>query len=184
MHGRWEVSDEQWALLEPILRSMRRPDGKGRPPKDPRTVLNGVLWILGTGAQWRELPPKYPPYQTCHRRFQYWVRGGVFDHVLEALALDMEERGRIKLTTCFLDGTFASAKKGGLAWDPQSVGKAPKSWSLRTKGLFQSPSVWRLLLRTKSPWFKKRLPADLSQRIHLASSLIVHTTLIRSTPRS
>ena len=43
MHGRWELSDEQWALLEPILRSKRRPDGKGRPPKEARTVLNGVF---------------------------------------------------------------------------------------------------------------------------------------------
>ena len=178
------ITNPQWAVVAPFVAPVSRLETRGRPRQDDRRILEGILWTLRTGAQWRYLPKEYPPDQTCHRRFQYWVRGGVFDHVLEALALDMEERGRIKLTTCFLDGTFASAKKGGLAWDPQSVGKAPKSWSLRTKGLFQSPSVWRLLLRTKSPWFKKRLPADLSQRIHLASSLIVHTTLIRSTPRS
>ena len=39
-------------------------------------MLNGVLWILGTGSQWRELPDRYPPFQTCHRRFQQWVRSG------------------------------------------------------------------------------------------------------------
>ncbi len=50
MHGRWEVSDEQWALLEPILRPQRRPDGKGRPPKDPRAVLNGGVVDFGPGG--------------------------------------------------------------------------------------------------------------------------------------
>ena len=74
MHGRWELTDEQWELIEPVLRPARRADNRGRPWHDTRAVLNGVLWVLGTGAQWRELPEKYPPYQTCHRRFQQWVR--------------------------------------------------------------------------------------------------------------
>ena len=77
MHGRWKVSAAQWALLEPILQSKRRPDGKGRPPQDARGVLNGVLWVLCTGAPWHDLPSRYPPFQTCHRRFQQWRRDGL-----------------------------------------------------------------------------------------------------------
>ena len=69
MRRRGEVNDEEWALLEPRLRFRRRRDGRGRPPRDTRAVLNGVLWILRTGAQWRELPAKYPPYQTCPDAF-------------------------------------------------------------------------------------------------------------------
>ena len=76
MRGRWELSDAQWGLIEPIPRPKRRAGGRGRPWQDTRAVLDGVLWVLGTGAQWRELPEKYPPYQTCHRRFQQWVRSG------------------------------------------------------------------------------------------------------------
>ena len=76
MTERWEISDTQWELLAPILKAKRRADGRGRPARDTREVLNGVLWILGTGAQWRELPAQYPPYQTCHRRFQHWVKSG------------------------------------------------------------------------------------------------------------
>src|ERR1700730_10183735 len=68
MRGRWEVSDAEWSVLEPILQPAQRRDGRGRPWRDTRAVLNGVLWVLGTGAQWRELLSKYPPYQTCHRR--------------------------------------------------------------------------------------------------------------------
>ncbi len=69
MRGRWELSDAQWQLIEPILRPKRRSDGRGRPWQDTRAGLNGILWVLGTEAEWRELPNKYPPYQTCHRRF-------------------------------------------------------------------------------------------------------------------
>ena len=69
MRGRGEVTNEEWAVLEPLLRFPQRSDGRGRPPKDSRGVLNGVLWILRTWVQWRELPAKYAPYQTCHRRF-------------------------------------------------------------------------------------------------------------------
>src|SRR5580698_5599300 len=70
MAGRWELTEEQWEAVEPVLREARRGDNRGRPWHDTRAVLNGVLWVLGTGAQWRELPEKHPPFQTCHRRFE------------------------------------------------------------------------------------------------------------------
>jgi transposase len=94
MHGRWDLSDEQWTLLEPILGPKRRADGKGRPPADTRAVLNGVLWILGTGAQWRELLKKYPRYQTCHRRFQQWARSGALERAMRKLAERLQAQGR------------------------------------------------------------------------------------------
>ena len=73
MAGRWELTDKQWLIVEPVLRGARRADNRGRPWHDTRAVLNGVLWILGTEAQWRELPEKYPPFQTCHCRFHQWA---------------------------------------------------------------------------------------------------------------
>ena len=89
MPRREELNDEQWQVIEPLLlKPERRADGRGRPRKDDREVLNGILWILRSGARWQDLPERFPPYQTCHRRFQYWVDGGVFRHVLEALAED------------------------------------------------------------------------------------------------
>src|SRR5208282_2466656 len=71
----------------------RRAAGRGRPWQDPRAMLNGILWVLGTGVQWRELPKKYPPYQTCHRRFQQWVREGKLECILRALAEELHARG-------------------------------------------------------------------------------------------
>jgi transposase len=125
-----KITNEQWELAEPIIRKKRL--GKwGRPRIDDRKILDGILWILKTGAQWSYLPRRYPPYQTCHRRFQEWIDRGIFDEILETLAMDMEYRGKLRLKDCFLDGAFASAKKGALELDLQSVGKEPKSWQFR-----------------------------------------------------
>ena len=63
-----DLTDEQWKLLEVMIpKPTRREDGRGRPWRDPREVLNGILWVLRTGAPWKDLPERYPPYQTCHR---------------------------------------------------------------------------------------------------------------------
>jgi transposase len=66
-----DLTDRQWTIIEPLFEEKRRPDGRGRPWRDARAVLNGVLRVLRTGAPWHDLPDRYPPYQTCHRRFQH-----------------------------------------------------------------------------------------------------------------
>lgn len=82
-----DLTDEQWTFIAPLLPQPEiREDGRGRPWRDPRDVLNGILWILKTGARWKDLPERYPPYQTCHRRFQDWVKNGVLESVLKKLA--------------------------------------------------------------------------------------------------
>jgi transposase len=59
-----DLTDEQWQILEPLIPDPpRREDGRGRPWRDPRDVLNSILWILRTGAPWKDLPERYPPYQ-------------------------------------------------------------------------------------------------------------------------
>lgn len=108
-----ELTDRQWAILDPlILEPARRYDVRGRPWKNRRSVLNGILWVLRTGAPWADLPECDPSYQTCHRRFQQWVRSGIMRGVLEALAEDLRIRGRLDVREAFIDGSFAPAKKG------------------------------------------------------------------------
>ena len=92
-HSR-DLTDEQWVLIGPFLPKLaRRTDGRGRPWRENRAVLNGILWILRTGAPWADLPDRYPSYQTCHRRFQQWVRAGVLRGVLEVLAQALHDEG-------------------------------------------------------------------------------------------
>jgi len=153
MARREELTDEQWAIIKPLIpEPLRRADGRGRPWRDAREVLNGILWILRSGARWQDLPERFPPYQTCHRRFQHWVRDGTLRSVLEALADDLRARGALDLGECFIDGTFVVAKKGGQEWERPSGAKARSSWRWQTALVFLSPSTRRLLRRMKSPW--------------------------------
>jgi transposase len=85
-----DVTDQQWESLHLLIPDPeRRKDGRGRPWKNRREVLNGILYVLRTGAAWADLPERYPPYQTCHRRFQHWTRSGVMRDVLGALGEDL-----------------------------------------------------------------------------------------------
>jgi transposase len=93
-------------------RYRQRKDGRGRPRKGLREVLNGIFWALHTGARWQELPGRYPPYQTCHRYFQEWSRNGTLKRILHALAEDLYQRGGIDISKALIDGAFAGAKKG------------------------------------------------------------------------
>ncbi len=163
-----ELTDEQWAIIGPLIpEPPRREDGRGRPWRDTREVMDGVLWILRSGARWQDLPERFPPYQTCHRRFQQWSRDGTLRRVLEALAEDLRARGEIDLSECFIDGTFIVAKKGGGEWERLSGAKARSSWQWQTLLVFHSPSTRRVLRRMKSPLseklsFKVSLPSGLN----------------------
>jgi transposase len=96
-HSR-DLTDEQWALIGRFLPELvRRADGRGRPWRGNRAALNGILWILRTGARWAERPDRYPSYQTCHRRFQQWVRVGVLRSSLEVLAQARHDQGYLDL---------------------------------------------------------------------------------------
>jgi len=150
MRGRWELSDAQWQLIELILQPKRRSDGRGRPWQETRAVLNGILWILGTGAQWRELPKKYPPYQTCHRRFQHWVREGKLERILRVLAEELQARGRLQLEEAFIDASFTGAKKGASQSGPPNAAKGRKSSLSPMITVFLSPLVSKALRRTKA----------------------------------
>lgn len=111
------LTDEQWKKLEPLIpHPPRRADGRGRPWNDRRKVMEGILWILVSGARWKDLHRgTYPPYQTCHRWFQRWREGGVLQAAVMALAKDLRCRGKFKLDESFIDAMFVAAKKGGFA---------------------------------------------------------------------
>jgi transposase len=145
-----DLTDAQWALLNPLIpEPKRRKDGRGRPWQPRRGVLNGILYIVRTGAPWADLPDRYPSYQTCHRRFQQRVRSGVMKGILEALAEDLRSRRGFDMSEAFIDGSFASVKKGiaGSA-KPKGV-RGPRSWQWPTATVFLSPFARKALRRMK-----------------------------------
>ena len=158
MAGRWELTEEQWLLVEPVLRPASAGVRRGRPWHDTRAVLNGVLWVLGTGAQWRKLPEKYPPYQTCHRRFQQWIRDGKLVEALRLLARLLHEQGKLNLEEAFVDGTFASAKKGASLSALPAAGRVRRSSLSPLVTVFHSPLLWKALRRQSATSSKMPLP--------------------------
>jgi len=182
MGKREELTDEQWAILEPLIpKPRRRSDGRGRPVvHNDRSVMNGVLWVLRTGAAWADLPDRFPSGSTCFRRFSRWLHQGVLQAILEALARDLEDRGKIDLSECFIDGTFVVAKKGAAQWERPSGARVRSSWLLQTLRVFHSPCTRLLLLHMRSPL--SRLPSLRPSRWDDPNDLsgIVPTTVIRS----
>jgi transposase len=148
-----DLTNEQWERLKPHVPEKKR---LGRPRRDAREVLNGILWVLKTGARWQDLPERYPSYQTCHRRFQEWVKLGVIERMLEQLAQDLHEQGELDLSECFIDGSFVAAKKGVLMLARPRKAKGRNLWSSQMRQVFQSPLVLQVLLPTKSPLLKAR----------------------------
>ena len=111
------LSDEQWERIREHFPEENIPEGRaGRKPVPARTVLEAVLWILNTGAQWHMLP------QTVHRRFQQWCQR----EVLAELANTLREQGAIDEREAYIDATFASAKGGGEEIGPTKRGKGVK----------------------------------------------------------
>jgi transposase len=161
------LNDAQWEVVKPLLREKTRSDGRGRPWREARAVLDGVLWILRTGARWQDLPGEYPPYQTCHRRFQQWVREGRLERILRTLADDLLARGALHLEEAFIDASFSSAKKGAIVLVQRAAEKGPRSWQLPTAMVFLSPSGLAALRRMKADWSKPRSkPVSVKPRRH------------------
>lgn len=110
---RYELSDEQWAKIEPLLPGRR--GRRGRPAQDNRRFVNGVMWIARSGAPWRDLPRRYGKWGSVHRRFSRWASRGVWKAIFAALGLETD------LEILMMDSTVvrahqhaAGAKKGGL----------------------------------------------------------------------
>lgn len=147
-----DLTEAQWKRLEPLLpKARRRPDGRGRPWRDLRDVLNGILCVMRTGAPWHDLPDRYPPYQTCHRRFQLWARNGTLARVLHLLARELAAAGGYDFTETFIDATFAGAKQKGAS--PSALpakGKAPGSWHSQPALVFLSPLLSQVQIPVRS----------------------------------
>ena len=117
MGMRYELTDEQWAKLAPLLPPERgRP---GKPAKDHRQIVNGILWKLSSGAPWRDLPERYGPWSTVHCRFRRWRLAGIWDRVFSMLQAHGDAKGHLDWTVHFVDGSsvrahqHAAGAKGG-----------------------------------------------------------------------
>ena len=82
----YELNDQQWARIAEMLPGKK--SDPGRTAKDNRLFVNGVLWVLRSGAQWDELPERYGKHKSVHKRFTRWAKSGVWERIFAALMDD------------------------------------------------------------------------------------------------
>lgn len=123
-----ELTDEQWALIADLFPDEPVGPKGGRPRISSRACFEGILWVLRSGARWKDLPSRFPSYATCWRRFADWSCEEVWDDALRRLLDALERNGKIDWTEGFADGTFASAKKGVISLGRPNAARAPRLW--------------------------------------------------------
>ena len=153
MH-RHELTDEQWDAVEPLL--PKRTAKTGRPPRDARLMLNGIFWVLCTGAPWRDLPPRFGPWPTVYDHFRNWRRAGVFAAVIDALQVKLDQNGLIDWDLWCVDGANVRAARAaagackkvasGAAASGTPTSPGTTRWAAAEAGLDRS-STWSLTAR-------------------------------------
>ncbi len=120
MH-RGDLTDAQWARIQPLLPPQRHGKGTkgGRPSIDHRQIINGILWILRTGAPWEDLPARYGKRSTVSTRYYRWKEQGIWDRIYDTVKAQADAAGELDWEIHHVDATVvrahqhaAGAKKG------------------------------------------------------------------------
>jgi len=135
-----QLSDEQWLLIKDLFPEPPVNAAVGRPRVAARECLEGILWVLRTGARWKDLPTFLPSPSTCWRRFKEWTEEGVFLEAWQRLLEHLDRRKLVVWSEAFGDGTFCPAKKGAPMSARQNGEREPSlcCWSTETGSL----SLW------------------------------------------
>ena len=98
---RYELSDEGFGRIVSLLPKQTR----GGRWNDHRITLNGIFWVLNSGAPWRDMPGRYGRWQSVYHRFRRWTRDGLFDRILRRLHVQLDDAGRIDWSVFDVDGS-------------------------------------------------------------------------------
>jgi transposase len=111
-HTKRQLTDAQWERIAPLL-PVHPPSPKGgRPRANDRECLEGILWLLRSGARWQDIPVDLPSGSTCWRRLQEWSSEEVLEDIQAVLIEELHELGRVDFDELLADATFIRAKKG------------------------------------------------------------------------
>ena len=138
------LTPEQWLLVQPLLPS--RSASRGRPARDLRPILEGILHKLATRTSWTIIPNHYASWQTCYQHYLLWKEDGTLREVIVALLEDLSRRGQFDLQQVFLQGHVTMEKHGRRIRLYYSAA-LPWSWQLRTALLYYQLGAARLELK-------------------------------------
>src|ERR1700751_6074692 len=111
------LTDEQWHRVAPHLPAHPPSPKGGRPRANDRECLEGILWVLRTGARWQDIPVDLPSGSTCWRRLQEWAGEEILAKIQAILVEELAELGKLDLRQLLADATFIRAKKGVMRWE-------------------------------------------------------------------
>ncbi len=122
------LNDSQWFLIADLFPHPAVGPLGGRPRVEPRPCLEGILWVLKSGARWQDLPERYPSPSTCWRRFQSWTRAGIFREAWSRLLECLDGMKQIHWEELAGDGSFSPAKKGAHASAWAGAARESRIW--------------------------------------------------------
>jgi transposase len=159
---RGDLSDTQWELIEGLFPVQKR----GGRWKSHRDVFNGILWVLRTGAPWRDLPEHYGKWGSIYHRFNRYRKDGTFDRVLKALRIRLDKNGHIDWDLWCVDGSSVRASRAAAGASKKAKNRAENPattrWVARAADGDQS-STWSLTVR-EFPWPPSSAPGRTTNR--------------------
>lgn len=120
----WEVPDELWERIEPLIDELDPPKATGRPREDGRKVLDAIIFRLRTGCQWNHIPRIFGDDSTIHRTFQRWQQAGLFERIWAMLIAECEELGTVDWQWQAADTVLGKARWGGDKIGPNPTDRA------------------------------------------------------------
>lgn len=135
-----ELTDKQWAKISPFLVEEEHQKGRRRTPNRP--CFEGILWVLRSGARWKDLPSEYPSPVTCWRRLRDWEEKGVWLKAWRSFLSELDEKGQLDWSETFADGSFAPAKKGGSVSGKPNVERVQSGWWWQAAKEFLWGTTW------------------------------------------
>ena len=145
MH-RGDLTDSQWERIQRLLPPRRPPKGSkgGRPRNDDRPIINGMLWILRTGAPWPDLPARYGPPSSVSTRFYRWKKAGLWDRIFAAVQAQADAAGELDWETQHVDATVIRAHQ-------HAAGAKTGTQQRRRSGAAKAASAPRSMSASKAP---------------------------------
>lgn len=144
--ARYDIPDEAWAIIQPLLPAVPASSRAGRPWADHRLIINGMFLVLCSGAPWRDLPERYGPWKTVYNRFNRWSKSGLINIIFNRLLSLLDANGLVDWSATALDGSNIRALKcaagaqknipispGIMGWVALAVVWAPRSIWQRTE---------------------------------------------------
>lgn len=144
-----QLTEAQWDHVRRVLPPVKPSRKGGRPRADDRRTFEGILWILWTGAPWSELPRRYGSPTTCWRRLKQWEESGVLLALWRALLKTLNDRQKLRWNECFIDGSFAPAKKGAPKLARPSGARARSGWYWSMARVLRWEHTWTRRPRAK-----------------------------------